>query len=149
MSCARPTGPPLVDATTPPVLILTGPVTRGRVAGLCDDLRALLEGAADTADGADDDDDADGAGGACGAGAVVVCDAAGLGTPGLMTVDLLARLRLTAGRGGGRIRLRAPDPALLALLDLVGLRFEVEGHPEQREPPPGVEEEVESGEAAV
>ncbi|MEU8653273.1 STAS domain-containing protein [Streptomyces sp. NPDC048737] len=128
MSCARPSGLPPVDATTPPVLTLTGPVTRSRVAGLCDDLRVLLEDAA---------------------GTVVVCDAAGLGTPGLMAVDLLARLRLTAGRGGGRIRLRAPDPALLALLDLVGLRFEVEGDPEQREPPPGVEEEVESGEAAV
>lgn len=128
MSCARPPGLPPVDATTPPVLILTGPVTRSRVAGLCDDLRVLLEGAE---------------------GPVVVCDAAGLGTPGLMAVDLLARLRLTAGRGGGRIRLRAPDPALLALLDLVGLRFEVEGNPEQREPPLGVEEEVESGEAAV
>ncbi|MGV9554189.1 STAS domain-containing protein [Streptomyces sp. NPDC003522] len=128
MSCARPSGLPLVDATTPPVLTLAGPVTRSRVTGLCEDLRALLEGAA---------------------GAVVVCDAAGLGTPGLMTVDLLARLRLTAGRGGGRIRLRAPDPALLALLALVGLRFEVEGNPEQGEPPLRVEEEVESGEAAV
>ncbi|MET9501150.1 STAS domain-containing protein [Streptomyces sp. NPDC006622] len=128
MSYANPAGLPLVDATTPPVLTLTGPLTRDRVGGLCDDLRSLLEGTG---------------------GAVVVCDAARLGTPGLTAVDLLARLRLTARRGGGHIRLRAPDPALLALLDLVGLRFEVEGNPEQREPPLGVQEEVESGEAAV
>ncbi|MFJ4689933.1 STAS domain-containing protein [Streptomyces sp. NPDC088766] len=143
MSCTRPPGLPPVDATTPPVLTLTGPVTRSRVAELCDDLRLLMEGTAGT-------DGIAGTEGTAGtAGAVVVCDAEGLGTPGLMAVDLLARLRLTAGRGGGRIRLRAPDPALLALLDLVGLRFEVERKPEQREPPLGVEEEVESGEAAV
>ncbi|OQD52538.1 hypothetical protein BM536_030670 [Streptomyces phaeoluteigriseus] len=128
MSYANTAGLPPVDATTPPVLTLAGPLARSRVGGLCDDLRALLERAA---------------------GGVVVCEVAGLGAPGVTTVDLLARLQLTARRGGGRIRLRAPDPALLALLDLVGLRFEVEGDPEQREPPLGVEEEVESGEAAV
>jgi len=79
---------------------------------------------------------------------VVVCDVAGLGPPGLTTVDLLARLELTARRAGGRIRLRAPDPALQALLALVGLRFEVEGQPEQREPPLRVEEAVEPGDPA-
>lgn len=76
---------------------------------------------------------------------VVVCDVGGLGPPGLGTVDLLARLQLTARRAGGRIRLRDPDPALHALLDLVGLRFEVEGQPEEREPALGVEEAVEPG----
>ncbi|MFD5267005.1 STAS domain-containing protein [Streptomyces sp. NPDC058335] len=128
MSYASPAGLPPVDATTPPVLTLAGPLARSQVAGLCDDLRALLKGAG---------------------GGLVVCEVAGIGAPGLTAVDLLARLQLTARRAGGRIRLRAPDPALLALLDLVGLRFEVEGNPEQREPPLGVEEEVESGEAAV
>ncbi|KAB1140296.1 STAS domain-containing protein [Streptomyces luteolifulvus] len=113
---------------TPAVLVLVGPVTRDQVMGLSDDVRALL--------------DATGAG-------VVVCDVAGLGPPGLGAVDLLARLQLAARRAGGRIRLRDPDPALHALLDLVGLRFELERQAEQREPALGVEEEVEPGEPAV
>ncbi|MDF3142589.1 MULTISPECIES: STAS domain-containing protein [unclassified Streptomyces] len=128
MSYARPPGLPIVDAMTPAVLVLAGPVTRDEVAGLCDDVRALLEASGVRA---------------------VVCDVGGLGPPGLGVVDLLARLQLAARRAGGRIRLRDPDPALLPLLDLVGLRFEVEGQPEQREPPLGVEEEVEPGEPAV
>lgn len=76
---------------------------------------------------------------------VLVCDVAGLGPPGLTTVDALARMELTARRAGGRIRLRDPDPALHALLALVGLRFEVEGQPEEREPALRVEEAVEPG----
>jgi ABC-type transporter Mla MlaB component len=128
MSSARRPGLPIVDAKTPAVLVLPGPVTRDEVAGLCDDVRTLLE--------------------AAGAGVVVV-DVAGIGPPGLAAVDLLARLQLAARRAGGRIRLRDPAPSLRALLDLVGLRFEVEGQPEQREPPLGVEEEVEPGEPAV
>lgn len=129
MSSARPSGLPLVDAMTPAVLVLSGPVTRDEVSGLCDDVRALLE--------------------ATGAGAVVVVDVAAIGPPGLGAVDLLARLELAARRAGGRIRLRDPAPSLHALLDLVGLRFEVEGQAEQREPALRVEEEVEPGEPAV
>ncbi|WP_155054039.1 STAS domain-containing protein [Streptomyces blattellae] len=113
---------------TPAVLVLAGPVTKGEVTGLCDDVRVLLE--------------------ATGAGAVV-CDVGGLGPPGLAAVDLLARLELAARRAGGRIRLRDPGPALHALLDLVGLRFEMEGQPQQREPAFGVEEAVEPGDPAV
>ncbi|MFJ8183375.1 STAS domain-containing protein [Streptomyces sp. NPDC096105] len=114
---------------TPPVLVLSGPLTADEVSGPCQALRALLEGG--------------------GRGGVVVCDVAGLGPPGLAAVNLLARLQLTARRAGGRIRLRAPSPALCALLDLVGLRFETEGQPEQREPPLGVQEAVEPGDPAV
>lgn len=128
MSCAHPVGLPIVDAMTPAVLVLAGPVTRDEVRGLSDEVRALLR---TTRAG------------------VVVCDVAGLGPPGLGTVDLLARLQLAARRAGGRIRLREPDLGLHALLDLVGLRFEVEGQAEQREPARGVEEEVEPGEPAV
>lgn len=128
MSYGRPAGLPHVDAKTPAVLVLAGPVTRDEVPGLCDDVRGLLE--------------------ATGA-AVVVCDVGGLGPPGLGTVELLARLELAARRAGGRIRLRDPDPALHALLDLVGLRFQMEGQAEEREPPLGVEEEVEPGQPAV
>lgn len=128
MSSARPRGLPHVDAMTPPVLALAGPVTREEVAGLCEDVRALLEG---TRTG------------------VVVCDVGGLGPPGLAAVDLLARLQLTARRAGGRIRLRDPDPGLAALLDLTGLRFELEGQVEQREPALHVQEAVEPGDPAL
>ncbi|MFC9908898.1 STAS domain-containing protein [Streptomyces sp. NPDC059862] len=128
MSYGRPVGLPLVDAMTPAEIVLAGPVTRDEVTGLCEDVRGLLE-----ASGA----------------SVVVCDVGGLGPPGLAAVDLLARLELAAKRAGGRIRLRDPDPALHALLDLVGLRFEMEGQPEQREPALGVEETVEPGDPAV
>ncbi|MER5510998.1 STAS domain-containing protein [Streptomyces sp. NPDC002766] len=128
MSSARSPGLPLVDAMKPALLVLPGPVTRDEAAGLCDDVRALLE--------------------STGAG-VVVIDVAGIGPPGLGAVDLLARLQLAARRAGGRIRLRDPAPSLHALLGLVGLRFEMEGQVEQREPPLGVEEEVEPGEPAL
>lgn len=128
MSCARSPGLPIVDATTPPVLVLARPLTPEAVPRVCDDLRALLL----TTEAAS-----------------VVCDVAGVGPPGLGTVDLLARLELTARRAGGRIRLRGATPALRALLELVGLRFEFEGQPEEREPPGGVQEAVESGDAAL
>ncbi|PZT68726.1 hypothetical protein DN402_13525 [Streptomyces sp. SW4] len=128
MSSVSMPGLPDVDAVTPAVLVLPGPVSREELPRLCDEVRALLE--------------------ATGAG-VVVCDVGGLGPPGLGVVDLLARLELHARRAGGRIRLRDPDPALHALLELVGLRFETEGQPEQREPPLGVEEAVESGDPAL
>ncbi|MEU7422700.1 MULTISPECIES: STAS domain-containing protein [unclassified Streptomyces] len=112
----------------PAVLVLPGPVGRDQVPGLCAEVRTLLES---------------------GRGRVVVCDVGGLGPPGLAVVELLARLELTARRTGGRIRLRDPAPALHALLDLVGLRFQVEGQTEEGEPPPGVEEAVETGDPAV
>jgi len=128
MSYAHLPGLPIVDAMTPAVLTLVGPVTRDEATGLCDDVRTLL--------------DTTGA-------RTVVCDVAGLGPPGLAAVDLLARLELTARRAGGRIRLRDPAPALHALLDLVGLRFETEGQVEQGEPALRVEEAVEPGDPAV
>lgn len=138
MSYGRLCGLPFVDAMTPAVLVLAGPVTREEVAGLCEDVRALL-----------------GTSGGGGRDPVVVCDVAGLGPPGLGALELLARLQLAARRAGGRIRLRDPAPALLAFLDLVGLGFDVEaegereGETEQREPALGVEEAVEPGDPAV
>lgn len=139
MNYAPVPGLPLVDAKTPPVLVLRGPVTRDGVSGPGEALRALLDGGGDG-----------GGGGRSSQGAgIVVCDVGGLGPPGLAAVNLLARLQLLARRTGGRIRLRDPDPALCSLLDLVGLRFEVEGHPEQREPALGVEEAVEPGDPAL
>ncbi|MFE1438060.1 STAS domain-containing protein [Streptomyces sp. NPDC058739] len=127
MSSRSPCGLPHVDAMRPAVLVIAGPVTRSEVTGWCDAVRRALESTR---------------------AGVVECDVAGIGPPGLAAVDLLARMQLTARRTGGRIRLRDPDPALCALLDLVGLRFEVRGQPEQREPPFDVEEEVEAGDPA-
>ncbi|WP_330283250.1 STAS domain-containing protein [Streptomyces sp. NBC_00588] len=128
MNSAHSPGLQIVDAMTPDVLVLPGPVTRDEVTRLCEDVRARLE---------------------AGRTGVVVVDVAAIGPPGLGAVDLLARLQLAARRARGRIRLRDPAPSLRALLDLVGLRFEVEGQTEQREPPLGVEEEVEPGEPAL
>ncbi|MGW9031411.1 STAS domain-containing protein [Streptomyces sp. NPDC055722] len=128
MSTGRPPGLPTVDAETPAVLVVAGPVTRDDVARLGQDVRALLK---DTG------------------AAVVVCDVAALRPVTLASVDVLARLQLTARRAGGRIRLRGPAPALRALLDLVGLPFELEGKAEQREPALRVEEAVEPGDPAV
>ncbi len=137
-----------MDSAKPAVLVLPGLVTRDEVPRLCEAVRALL--------------------GTTGAG-VVVCDVAGLGPPGLTAIDALARMELAARRAGGRIRLAGPDPALRALLDLVGLRFEtcdgagpadsavsgslgpveMEGESEEREPAGRVQEEVEPGDAAL
>ncbi|KAB1988606.1 STAS domain-containing protein [Streptomyces triticiradicis] len=143
MSYVPPTGLLTVDSIEPAVLVLPGLVTRDEVPRLCEAVRTLL--------------------GTTGAG-VVVCDVAGLGPPGLTAVDVLARMELAARRAGGRIRLRGPDPALRALLDLVGLRFETcdgsgshglpgpveaERQPEEREPAGRVQEEVEPGDAAL
>ncbi|MFH8464387.1 STAS domain-containing protein [Streptomyces sp. NPDC017991] len=124
MSSAPPPGLPHVDATTPPVLVLPGPVTKDDVPRLCEAVRTRLQHTT---------------------AAVVVCDVTDLGPPGLTTVDALARMQLAARRAGGRLRLRAPDPALRALLALVALPFELERQPEQREPPLRVEEAVEPG----
>lgn len=140
-----------VDSAKPAVLVLPGLVAPGEVPGLCEAVRTLL--------------------GTTGAG-VVVCDVENLGPPGLTAVDALARMELAARRAGGRIRLRGPDPALSALLDLVGLRFETcdgsgadgppgseclglfgavdaQGQSEEREPAGRVQEAVEPGDAAL
>lgn len=54
-------------------------------------------------------------------GVVVVCDLTRVAVPSAVTVELLARLRLTARRSGGDIRVRGAHPHLLRLLALTGL----------------------------
>lgn len=151
MSSGPPGGLLTVDSVKPAVLVLPGLLAPGEVPRLCEAVRALL--------------------GTTGA-RVVICDVEGLGPPGLTAVDALARMELTARRAGGRIRLHGPDPALSALLDLVGLRFETcacsgradcpvadgpglpgsvetQGEPEEREPAGRVQEAVEPGDTAL
>jgi hypothetical protein len=53
-------------------------------------------------------------------GAVVECDVARLSGAATEVIGTLARLRLATLRSGGRLTLRHADPALLALLDVLG-----------------------------
>ncbi|MEV6792478.1 STAS domain-containing protein [Streptomyces sp. NPDC051320] len=100
MSSVRRAGLPLVDVTGPIALVVAGPVGRADVPRLCAELRALL-----TSTGA----------------SVVDCDVGALTCPDLAAVEAVVRLRLTARRHGSRVRLRNAAPALVALLELVGL----------------------------
>ncbi|MFF4386022.1 MULTISPECIES: STAS domain-containing protein [unclassified Streptomyces] len=81
-----------------------------------------------------------------GGATAVECDAGAVTAPDLADVEVLARLRLTAR--GRPLRVTGAEPALRALLDLVGL-VELLGEVEQREPPSGVQEGVEPDDLAV
>ncbi|GGZ18835.1 hypothetical protein GCM10010387_09310 [Streptomyces inusitatus] len=87
--------------TDPVVVRIQGPVSRDDVPRLCQELSARL-----TDTGATE----------------AVCEVEALAPADLTAVEALARLRLTAGRHGCRIRLHEPTPELLDLLDLIGLR---------------------------
>ncbi|MFJ8312681.1 MULTISPECIES: STAS domain-containing protein [unclassified Streptomyces] len=90
-----------VEATEPTVLVVPGPVTFADVPLLCERLRVLY-----------------------GAGVEeVVCDLAALTRADLAAVEAVARLRLTARRAGGRLRMRNAGAGLGALLELAGLNL--------------------------
>ncbi|WP_238006816.1 STAS domain-containing protein [Dactylosporangium sp. AC04546] len=74
----------------------------------------------------------------------VVCDVAGVARPDVVTVEALARLRLTARRHGWRLVVAGAGPALVEVAGLLGL-VEVVGEAEQREQPGRVEEVVDTG----
>jgi len=80
------------------------------------------------------------------------CDASRL-EPDLLTIDMLARLRLAAGRLGRDLRVDNVTGELCELLDFVGLRevlgVEPCGEPEEREERLGVEEEAELDDPAA
>jgi STAS domain len=88
----------------------------------------------------------------------VVVDVRGYSTPDLVLVDLLARLRLVAGRLGAGLVVLGATPELERLLAFVGLLAvvplgpldgsELCREPEPREQP-GVEEVVDVGDPAV
>ena len=66
-------------------------------------------------------------------GAIVVVDVSTSARPDLSTVDVLARLQLTAHRQGSSIRLRHTSPALRGLLDLAGLTEVLPEHQREAE----------------
>jgi len=81
-------------------VVISGPITRAAIAGLCERVGVALEGS-----GAD----------------LVVCDVGALVDPDAAMVDALARLQLTARRLGCQVRLRDACGELRELLTLVGL----------------------------
>jgi STAS domain len=88
----------------------------------------------------------------------VVVDVGGYRKPDLVLVDVLARLRLVAGRRGARLVVLGASPELEQLLAFVGLlavvplqaekTSELRREPEAREQP-GVEEVVDMGDPVV
>ena len=70
----------------------------------------------------------------------VLCDVSSLPADAA-AVDLLARLQLAARRHGSEIRLSGASAALHDLVAFCGLAGVLEGQPEQREEPLGVQEE--------
>lgn len=90
---------PMPDPS-PIVVEIAGRIDRAEIPSLCERVRAAVE--ASTAD-------------------VVVCDVGGLTHADCVAVDAMARLQLTLGRLGCRLRLRGVSPELRALLRFVGL----------------------------
>jgi ABC-type transporter Mla MlaB component len=78
---------------------IRGPILRSDLAGLCDRVCAILNGA-----GAE----------------IACCDVAGV-EPDAVTVDALARLQLAAKRVGCRVRLLGASSELLDLVAFMGL----------------------------
>jgi hypothetical protein len=77
------------------------PVTREDAGGLPDQLRLMLPDAA---------------------GAEVICDVGAVDDPDLVTVEVLARMQLSARRLGFSLEVRHASARLAGLLELTGLR---------------------------
>jgi ABC-type transporter Mla MlaB component len=82
------------------LFVVRPPIDRSDIPGVCDRLSQLLSRCAD---------------------GIVVADLAGLVDVDAVTVDLVARLHLTAIRRGRQVQLRGAGPRLVQLLALVGL----------------------------
>lgn len=118
-----------------PVWTIGPTITHTDVPALCEQLVALLRDAR-----------------------VVICDVAAVTAPGAVSIEALARLKLTAARLGCHIRFRGAGDELRELLVLFGLREVLPLHAglglepgvqtEQREQPYGVEEGVEPDDLA-
>ncbi|HEX5936969.1 MAG TPA: STAS domain-containing protein [Actinomycetota bacterium] len=117
-----------------PRLLLDGPIARNDIPALCQRVHVLVERCA-----ADP----------------IPCDVGGLDDPDALTVDVLARLQLTALRRGRRLGFRDACGELRDLVEFLGLGdvlpcagpcadasgLEPSGQSEQREQALGVEEE--------
>ena len=104
-------------------------VTRAEIPALCADLAERLRGR--------------------GAG-VVICDVTAVGEPDVVTVEALARLRLTARRHGCALHVYGADQRLLTLLSFLGLGdalTQAGGKAEERKQVGGVEEVVDGRDA--
>jgi ABC-type transporter Mla MlaB component len=120
------------------LLVLSGPILRADLTGLCERVQILLESS-----------NAD----------LAICDVEGIADPDVVTVDALARLQLIARRLGCEIRVLHADGELRDLLTLTGLSevvplcAELPVEPgrqvEEREDGRRVEEEGDPGDAAV
>jgi hypothetical protein len=82
------------------VLMMSGPIAHGAVPILCDRIRVLLEGSDAT---------------------LLICDMGALLKPDAVTIDLLARLQLTAKRLGRQALVLDACGELQDLLALTGL----------------------------
>lgn len=121
MSSAPPTGHTRV-ADAGISFTVGAAVARADIPALCGDLADLLRGRPP---------------------GTVACHVAAVASPDVVTVEALARLRLTARRHGWRFVVRDAGPALLRLMALLGLAevlAEPGRQPEQREEPLGVQE---------
>lgn len=118
------------------VLAINGPITRPQVDQITERIRCLLESS--TAD-------------------LVICDVEALDEPDVLTVEVMARLQLTARRLGREVRFRHACDELMDLLSLTGLddvvRFlaglEPRGKAEEREQTRRVEEEADPDDPTV
>ncbi|MFG2565798.1 lipid asymmetry maintenance protein MlaB [Streptomyces sp. NPDC048567] len=107
-----------MEAPHPAVLVVSGHLTRDAVPRLCADLEDLLAGSPTAT--------------------AVHCDLSGVVHPDLTTVEVIARLSLTARRTGAPgLRLHGTPPELRALLDLVGLGSVMEDVSAPHPPPDG------------
>ena len=79
---------------------LTGPIERAEIPGLCERARTLMESSRSRS---------------------FICDVGAVAAPDAVTIDVLARLQLTALRAGRRIGLRHVSSELQELLDYCGL----------------------------
>ena len=126
MSSDRPAGPTGMASAAIPFAL--GPaVTRADIPVLCADLAALLRDRT---------------------GGPVVCDVAGVVRADLVTVEALARLRVTARRYGRRMVVSGAAPGLRDLVALLGLTQvlpEPGRQPEEGEQAGGVQEVVDRG----
>ncbi|GAA0899516.1 STAS domain-containing protein [Virgisporangium aurantiacum] len=119
------------------VISIAADLARADIPGLCADLADRLRGSR-----------GDGSlyGGA--ARGTVVCDVRAVVRPDVVTLEALARLRLTARRHGYALVIDGAGPHLAGLIGLLGLS-EAFRQPEQREEAVGVEEVVDARDPPV